>query len=183
MQRFVVSRFFLNSSINHSFKSKFTTSFYHSNKQDTLVKIFLLSNFISSFGILFKSKLTSIFTPSQQILVASSPVFHHSAREFTRNNIIHVLLIKRSKQLFNLLRNFVSLNLCRVRKTVHHICNSAPFKSFTYNIPAVHKEFCSIFRRNTFANHLVITNNSTSLKHTAKNCLLAHKVTLYLGNK
>ena len=47
----------------------------------------------------------------------------------------------------------------------------------------MHKKFCSVFRSDSFAYHLVVTYDSTSLKHTAKNCLLAHKVRLNFSNE
>ena len=183
MQRFIISTFFFNSSVNHSFKSKFTTSFYHSNHQNTFIKEFLFRNFFARFSVLFKIKFTSVFTPSKKVNIFVCPVYHHSFWEFTTDNIIHVFLIKWSKQFFNLFWKFISLNFCRIWKTVHHICNSTPFKSFTNNVPTVHQKFCSIFRTNSFFNHFVVTNNCSRLKHTTKNCLFAHKVRFYFCNK
>ena len=94
-----------------------------------------------------------------------------------------MFLIKWSKQFFNFFRKFISLNFCRIRKAIHHTCNSTKFKSFTNYIPTVHKEFCNPFRIHSVSNHFVITTNSSSLKHTTKNSLFTHKVRFYFSNK
>ncbi len=47
----------------------------------------------------------------------------------------------------------------------------------------MHQKFCGVFRSDSFAYHFVVANDCSCLKHSAQNCLLAHKVRLNFRNK
>ena len=68
-------------------------------------------------------------------------------------------------------------------KTVHHVCDSAPFESLRNYVPAVHQKFCGIFRSDSLAYHLVKADDRSGLKHSAQNCLFAHKVRFNFRNE
>ena len=179
----VVGTLWLDSCINHGFKCQLYTSLNHSHHQDTIVKVFLLSNFHITSGSLLKCSLSSSLTPCQQVLVIVCPVNHHNTAEFTSNNVVHVLLVQGSHNCLQLLGKGIGLDFGRIRQAIHHSSDSAPLESLGNGFPTVLNQLGSIALVQSLFYHAVKAQDTSCLEHSAENGLLTHEVGLNLCHK
>ena len=94
-----------------------------------------------------------------------------------------MFLEQRRHDLFQLLRERVSTQFRRVRKTVHHQGDAALFQRFGDGFPTELNQFFCVCRIGAFFHQLVEAQQRASLQHTAQDGLLAHQVRFHFRNE
>ena len=84
---------------------------------------------------------------------------------------------------FQLFRQRVSTQFCRVGQTVHHQRNTALLQRFGDGLPAELNQFFCVCRVGALFHQLIEAQQRTGLQHAAQNGLLAHQVGFHFGNE
>ncbi|CRZ79035.1 Uncharacterised protein [Vibrio cholerae] len=100
-----------------------------------------------------------------------------------RNDVIHMLVVQRAHQIFQLFRQLKRFDFCRVRQAIHHMSNTAKLECFGNGFPTKLQKLARITRVDAISNHFLVTNDRARLQHTAENGLLTHQIGFHFRYK
>mmetsp|Transcript_20104 Transcript_20104/g.51170 ORF Transcript_20104/g.51170 Transcript_20104/m.51170 type:complete len:564 (-) Transcript_20104:13-1704(-) len=183
VKRLVVRRLGLHARVDHRLKRELHACLHHGDHEYAVIKVLLLGDGHRAGRGGLEGGLRRLLPPFEQIDVVVVPVLHHRLREVAGDDIVLVFVVERFHDDLELLRELKGLHLRGVVEAVHHAGDAAVLKRLGDRLPAILDEFGGVSRLDALRDHLVEAEQAARLQHATQDRLLAHQVTLDLGDE